>query len=397
MFEVDAAAFFIVMVVATLAAGLSAAIGPRLVIPVVVLEVLFGIALGPEVTGIIESDEFLEFFSELGLAMLFFFAGYEIEPDRIKGEPTKLAVTGWLLSLAIAMAAAVVLDVIGVGEAALFTGAAMATTAIGTLIPVLSDAGELKSRFGTMMLAAGAAGEFGPILLITLVFSTRTAIGSAAILVFFVLIALAVGLLTMRRAERRWHVYASTIEASGQLAIRMTIVLLLGLVALAAELGLDLLLGGFAAGVLVRAIVRGKEIAVFESKLVALGYGLLIPFFFIHTGLVYDASALFSDPKQLLQVPLFAALFLLVRGAPAMLLYRRVLDRGERMALGVFSATELPLVVAITTIAIERGEMGSGSAAALVGAAIVSTAVYPVVGLMLRKRTHALALENQGS
>ena len=179
--------------------------------------------------------------------MLFFFAGYEIDFDRIKGRPLLLGVIGWALSLALAYSIGGLLAAAGIVISLLYTGSAMATTAIGTLIPILSDAGELRTRFGTKLLAAGAMGEFGPILLITLVFSTRGTISNAAILLAFVAVAVATAFVAMSEVRRGWGLIERTLETSGQLAIRVAVVLIFALVALASELGLDLLLGGFVA------------------------------------------------------------------------------------------------------------------------------------------------------
>ena len=128
----------------------------------------------------------------------------------------------------------------------------MATTAIGTLIPILRDNGELKTRFGTYLLAAGGAGEFGPILLVTLVLSTDNPLHESAILLGFVALALALALVSVRYAWRGWPALERTFESSSQLAVRVTVVLVFGLVLLAGELGLDILLGGFVAGMIVR-------------------------------------------------------------------------------------------------------------------------------------------------
>ena len=159
--------------------------------------------------------------------------------------------------------------------------------------------------------------------------------------------------------------------------------------ALANSLGLDLLLGGFVAGVIARIALKGREVRVFESKLTAVGYGFFIPFFFVVSGINFDLNALGNEPWRVLELPMFLVLFLIVRGVPALVLYRNVLDRAERIPLAVFSATELPLVVAITTIAVDEGHMRSGTAAALVGAGILSTAILPIVGLQLRARSQA--------
>ena len=385
MIGVDAASFLVIVAVAALAGLIVTVLGPRVAIPVVVVELVLGILIGPQVAGIAKLDPATEFFGNLGLGMLFFFAGYEINFDRIKGRPLKLAGGGWLISLVLAYAFAGLLAATGVVVSGLYTGSAMATTAIGTLIPILRDAGELRTRFGTHLLAAGAAAEFGPILLVTLVLSTGHPLHEALILAFFVALAVVTGIFAVRTAWRGWALVERTFESSSQLGVRLTVVLVFALVALASELGLDLLLGGFVAGMITRLALRGRELNIFESKLTAVGYGFLIPFFFVTSGMAFNVDELFTDPVALLKLPLFVVLFLVVRGVPALLLYRRVFGLRDRVALGVFSATELPLVVAITTLAQESGEMHPSTAAALVGAAIISTLVFPLLGLRLRR------------
>ena len=256
--------------------------------------------------------------------MLFFFAGYEIDFERIRGSPLRLAALGWGLSLVLAYGLGGLLELSGLVLSLLFTGSALATTAIGTLIPILSDAGELRTRFGTYLLAAGAMGEFGPILLVTLVFSTKGAAENAVILLAFVVVAVVAAVVAVRGVGRGWELLERTLETSGQLAIRVAVVTVFALGALAASLGLDLLLGGFVAGVIARIALKGREVHVFESKLTAVGYGFFIPFFFVVSGIEFDLDALTDTPLRLLELALFLGLFLVVRGGPALLLYRGV-------------------------------------------------------------------------
>ena len=384
MVSVDSESFLVVVTMAALAALLAGLLAGRLPLPVVVVEIVLGIVVGPDLLDLAQPDAFISFFSNLGLGMLFFFAGYEIDFERIRGSPLRLAVLGWLLSLVLAYSLGGLLELSGLVLSLVFTGSAMATTAIGTLIPILGDAGEMRTRFGTYLLAAGAAGEFGPILLVTLVFSTKGALTNALILGAFVLLAVVAALLAVRGVGRGWGLLERTLETSGQLMIRIAVVVIFALGALAATLGLDLLLGGFVAGVIVSIALKGREVRLFESKLTAVGYGFFIPFFFVVSGIEFNLNAFVDDPVNLLKLPLFLGLFLIVRGVPAMLLYRNELERRDRVALAVFSATQLPMVVAITTLAVQEGHMRSATAAALVGAAILSTTIFPILGLRLR-------------
>jgi Kef-type K+ transport system membrane component KefB len=382
---VDETSALVIVMAAAVAALIVLLVSPRLTIPVVVLELVLGIVIGPQGFDIARVDPTTSLLGNLGLGMLFFFAGYEIDFERIKGRPLELGITGWALSLALAYGIGGVLAAAGVIISYLYAGSAMATTAIGTLIPILSDAGEMRTRFGTYLLGAGAIGEFGPILLVTLILSTGHPLHEAVILILFIVLAVITGILAVRSAWMGWPLVERTFETSSQLAVRLAVVLVFALVALAAQLGLDLLLGGFVAGMITRIALRGREVAVFDSKLNAVGYGLLIPFFFITSGMAFDLDALTSSTTAALKVPLFVGLFLVVRGVPALLLYRSELGLRDRLALAIYSATELPLVVAITTLAIEAGHMEQSTAAGLVGAAILSTLIFPLVGARIRR------------
>ncbi|HEX4752088.1 MAG TPA: cation:proton antiporter, partial [Solirubrobacterales bacterium] len=375
-------------VVAAVAAVTVAVVPKRLAPPVVVLELMLGIVVGPHVLGLAHSDSFIEFFSNLGLGMLFFFAGYEIDFNRIKGVPVKLGAWGWLLSVALAYGIGGALAAAGIVVSFLYTGSAMATTAIGTLIPILRDNGELKTRFGTYLLAAGGAGEFGPILLVTLVLSTENPLHESVILLAFIGLALILAVGSMRWGWRGWPMLERTFETSSQLAVRLTVVLVFGLVFLASKLGLDLLIGGFVAGMIVRLALQGHELQVFESKLTAVGFGFFVPFFFVVSGIQFDLAAL-GSLGAIAKLAMFFTLFLVVRGAPALLLYRDALAARDRAALAFYCATELPLVVAITTLATGTGHMRASTAAGLVGAAMLSTLVFPFVGLALRRHQEA--------
>ncbi|HEV3055588.1 MAG TPA: cation:proton antiporter [Solirubrobacteraceae bacterium] len=373
--------FLAIVGAAAIAGGIAAVVKfGDVVIPVVVLELVAGVVIGPNVLGL-HVTPFISFFSSIGLGMLFFFAGYEIDLRRISGAPMRLALLGWAVSLAIAYTVGGVLAAAGVVLSLLYTGSALATTAIGTLIPILSDNGLLEGSLGTYLLAAGAVGEFGPVVLVTLVLSAQDTLHNALILLAFMAVVVAVGVLTLRSSRITLPLLERTLESSSQLAIRWVLVLVFALALLAYQLGLELLLGGFAAGVIVRRLLADHELPAFDSKLSAIAFGVFVPFFFVVSGMKLDVSALFDSAGGVAKLVLFLALFLVVRGVPALLLYRSVLDGRKRAALAFFSSTQLPLVVAITSLATADGHMRPSTAAALVGAAAISTLVFPILGL----------------
>ena len=303
------------------------------------------------------------------------------------GSPVGRSVSGllgWGVSLLLAYAAVGVLHWAGIAVSVLYTGSALATTAIGTLIPVLSDTGELSTPFGTYLLAAGACAEFGPILLLTLVLSTQSSLHNALILLAFVAAAAVAGAGTIASRGRTVRWLERTLEASSQLAVRWVLVLTFGLALLAYRLGLDLLLGGFATGVIVREMLRTRELPGFESKLSAIAFGVFVPFFFVVSGMSLDITA-FASATGILRTILFLLLMLLVRGTPALILYRRDLNTRSRGALALLSSTQLPLVLAITALATAGGRMSPSIAADLVGAALLSTLIFPLLGLRMRR------------
>ncbi len=368
---------------AVLAPLFSAFLGRFVRIPLVVFEILLGILIGPQVTGWVEPTEFTTRLGQLGLAMLFFLAGNEIDFQRIKGRPLNRSIYGWLISLTAGVAAGLLLA--PSPAAGIFIGVALASTALGTLMPILRDAGELRTPFGAAVIAVGAVGEFGPLIAISLFLSGRQAGLSAVVLVIFVgVAALAIFIASRGPYPYLQSLITATMRTSGQFAIRLVILLMLSLVALSIALDLDMLLGAFAAGVVTKLLLSGATPAdaeAVDSKLEAVGFGFLVPFFFINTGITFDLDALLSSTSALLLLPVFVLLLLLVRGVPGLLTAPRGSAAADKRALVLFCATGLPIIVAVTDIGVQAGDLASGTAAALVGAGMLSVLLFPLLGL----------------
>lgn len=360
---------------------------PRIRLPLVVLEIGLGILIGPQALGWAAVGPTIHVLSNFGLAFLFLLAGLEIDFPAIRGRPIVWTSVGWMVSFGLCLLVGLSLQAMGMAKSALIIGAALTTTALGTILPILRDAKELHTRFGAYAVAAGALGEFGPIILIALALSTGEGEhgGSPWLLGAFALITL-VGVVCAMwfRPPRTIAVIQAKMHTSAQLPVRISILLLAGLVCLARDIGVDAILGALAAGVLISLASPGEHGQELRHKLEGIGFGVFVPIFFITTGLRYDLVALCSSGEALLQVPMFLILFLVVRGLPALLI-RRDLDWRSRAALGLFSATQLPLVVAIAEIGVRAGEMSSATAAALVGAGMLSVLIFPLSALALRK------------
>lgn len=360
---------------------------PRLRLPIVVVEICLGILVGPQVLGWAAAGPTIGVLSNIGLAFLFFLAGFEIDFPAIRGRPLAFAAVGWFVSLVVCLTVGFALQASRLVDSGLIVGAALSTTALGTLMPILRDARELPTRFGAFAVATGAMGEFGPILLIAIALSGGEGEQGSLwlMLVFTAIIVLAVFIALEYRPPRLILVLQKKMHTSAQLPVRLAILVLASLVILARNFGLDAILGALAAGLIVALASPGEHGKTLAHKMEGIGYGFFVPIFFVTTGLRYDVVGLLSSTKALLSLPLFLVLFLVVRGLPS-LLERRDLDTRSRIALGFLSSTQLPLVVAIMRIGVESGRVSQETAASLVGAGMVSVLLFPIIALSLRGR-----------
>ncbi|MFD8143430.1 cation:proton antiporter [Streptomyces sp. NPDC059708] len=383
----------LIMAAAVLAPLLAYGVARFLPVPLVIFEILLGVLIGPYALGWANTGEVIDTLSQLGLAMLIFLAGYEIRFDRVKGDTLTRSVAAWLVSLALGLAVGTLLAHGGGFGKGVYVGTALTSTALGAILPMLRDAGDLGSRFGTVTMAVGSVGEFGPVIAMALLLSGRAPARSAALLAAFgVLTAAAV--FWALRPKPPWFakVVAKTLHSSAQFAVRLVALILVAMLGLAQALGLDILLGAFAAGLLTRLVLNGAAPESGEdvlAKVEAMGFGFLVPLFYVVTGVQFDLGALLSGGRPLLLLPVFLLLFLLVRGLPIRLLAPRDLGGRDRSALVLFGSTALPLVVAITTLGVQDGQVEPGEAAALVGAGMVSVLVFPLLALRLRGRAGA--------
>ena len=368
-------------------------------IPGVVVEIILGIIIGPHVLGWASLSEVINVLAEMGLVFLIFLAGFEVDLQQVKGKPVKLATYGWLCSLVLGTAVAFVLHELHVTIGIRFVAIALTTTAIGTLLPILGDAGVLPTRFGAYILAGGAMGEVGPIVAISLALTSDNPGRTSLIIAgFVVMVVLAAYLATRPAPPKALHLISSTLHSSGQLGVRLSVLLCVLLVWIANRFDLDVLLGAFAAGMVARIFLVSQQSTVnditehdvdhrheIQTRLESLGFGFFIPLFFVISGVKFNLGAL-GNPGTLLKIPMFVALFLVVRGAPALLLYRKELPVASVRAFALLQSAALPLVVVITGIGVETGQMRSDNAAALVGAGLLSVVLFPIVGLALHAK-----------
>jgi Kef-type K+ transport system membrane component KefB len=362
-------------------------LAPRFRLPAVVLEIVAGIVVGPSVLGWVHVDPTIAVISTLGLAFLLFLAGLEIDFSRLRGTVLRLTALGYALSFAIALVVAVGLKAAGLTDAPLLIAITLAATSLGVLIPVLKDADESGSTLGQLVIAAGSIADFGAIILLSIFFTGEGGTGATLLLIGSLLGLAVVVLLAVRGADRSMRIRADLLhlqDTTAQIRVRGAMVLLVGFAATAQSLGLEAILGAFAAGAILT-LLDADEVMThpqFRRKLEAIGFGFFIPVFFVTTGVRYDLDALLASASTVVMVPVFLAALLAVRGLPA-LLYRRLLGPRQAVIAGLLQSTSLPFIVAATAIGLDLGVIDAATSAALIAAGLLSVVIFPATGLAL--------------
>ena len=377
----------LIVVAVAFAAPFLLGLAPGLRIPAVVLEIVAGIAVGPSGFGWVEVDPTIEVMATIGLAFLLFLGGLEVDFARLRGRVLRLTLQGYAVSLVLALAVTFALGATGQVQTPLLVAIALGSTSLGVLIPVLKDTGKIESGLGQLVIAAGSIADFAAIILLSLFFAGEGGPGATLVLIG-ALIGLALTVfLVVRGAQRSIRIRSDLIrlqDTTAQIRVRGAMVLLIGFGAAAQQLGLEVILGTFAAGAILSLADPDRSMTHpdFRRKLEAIGFGVFIPIFFVTSGVRFDLGALTESGSTLAMVPLFLAALIVVRGLPA-LLYRRLLSGRETVVAGLLQATSLPFLVAATAIGRELGLIGAGEAAALVGAGLLSVLIFPAVGLAL--------------
>ena len=381
------------VVVLAVAAGISLLRGlvPGLPLPGPLLELLCGIVLGPAVFNIVTVDPLLAAVAVLGMAFLLFLAGFEVDVRALATREDGPARVGLALSLLMAMVAAGVLWAVGwQPRAAALLGCALIATSVGLVGPLLKDAGLLTTAFGRLTLASAALGEVAAIVLISVGFSVSHGPADALAVLGFVVVlaggsAWAVGSLSRRR--RIAEAVHAQAEGGGQARIRFTMLAVTALALLASQVGLEAVLGAFLAGGLARLLDPDPEAShpAYPVKLDAIGFGFLVPVFFVTSGIRLNLRDVLGNPSALALVPLVLAMLLLVRAVPAVALRRR-LDARQQVAAGLLLATSLPFLLVAAEIGQSAGVLTPDQGGALGLSGVLSVILLPTAGLHLALR-----------
>ena len=373
------------------ASPLLLALVPRLRLPAVVLEILVGIAIGPNGLGWVSIDEPIRVLSFLGLAFLLFLSGLEIDFTLLVGRRLQVSVLGFAMSVAIGYVLALGLRAAGLVESPLLVALCLSATAIGIVLPVLKDAGLIETDFGQLMMAAASIADFGTILLLSFLFSRESASPVTQLVLLGGFAALTLLAVFALKTVGRWGVLTAALlrlqDSSSQIRVRGAFLIMVALAALATRQGLEVILGAFVAGALVSILDRDYKSThpKFHDKLEGIGFGVFIPVFFVASGIQFDTGALFANSGTMLRVPIFLLALAAARGLPA-LLYRRMMGPRRMIVAALLQATSLPFIVAVTAIGVELNELTRPNASALIAAGLLSVVFFPAMALALERR-----------
>ncbi|MGB3185813.1 MAG: cation:proton antiporter [Ornithinimicrobium sp.] len=367
----------------------------RGVVPEVVLLLAFGVLIGPSLFDIASAEGGVALISELGLGMLFLLAGYEIEPELLVSKTGRSAMVTWLLCATLGLAFALIALPTTELTAAIAIAIALSSTALGTLLPIVKDRGLIGTALGRAVLVHGASGELLPVVAMALLLSTRNVAASVALLLLYAVAAVLVATAqrhTLRRLPGLDLILRERSHGTGQVVLRGVMLLLIGLMALAAVFSLDVVLGAFAAGMILRFLDKEFDFDnQLEGKLEALAYGFLVPVFFVVSGMGIALDAVSNAPEQLLYVVILIAL---VRGVPVWLVERftdtgsGLHTRSDRAQLALFAATGLPIVVAVTQVAVTTDLMSDANASLLVAGGATTVLIFPLITHLIQRGSH---------
>ena len=357
--------------------------------PIVAIELLLGVMIGPSFANLLSSDETITFLKELGLVFLFFQAGFEIKHYQIGRPELRLGAVAWLISIICALAFSSLLWASGLIGAPILVAIILPTTAFGSLIPVLKQSGDLESALGRFVLGSAAVGELAPLILASIALAHEKHHFHQALLslMFLGIAAGSIYLVVKYRSETHIAQMAKWLGAGGVLPFRVAMFILLGFVSLADSFGMETVVGAYAAGMAIAMLAGAAGDETLEDRLASIGSGFFVPLFFVVSGVTFNLPLLISSPSSIFQFFIFCLVFICIRLVP-LCLYQRHLSQRDVLAQGLLSSTTLPLVVAITYLGAQSGQMRQETATALVGAAIMTVTAFPTLAFWLRSQTN---------
>lgn len=394
LLQADAAPTFVqLLIVSALAASIPVISGSLKVlsVPVVVGEIVIGILLGGSGLGVIGDNTHITFLAELGFIYLMFLSGLEIDFSLLKrgsrversgalGNPITLGFAVFAGTVALALLASLLLSATGAVEKPLIMALVLSTTSVGVVLPVLKDSGLISKSFGQSVLLSALIADFSTMVLITAVVAAASGgLTPELLLILMLFVAfLAVWRLGAALRTGRWGKALDVPRAvAAEAPVRLALALMIFFVVLSRWVGAEVILGAFLSGAAV-SLLSHRPSHVLNAKLGAIGFGFLVPVFFIHTGANFDLEKVAASTAGLVLVPALVAAAYAVKVLPS-LLYVRVYDLRTALSAGVLLSSRLSLIIAAAAVGVRVGAVSEAVAAAVVLVAVFTCTLSPIL------------------
>jgi len=410
----------IVLAVAVVAPLICSGISRFFRIPIAVMEMLLGLVVGPGVLGLVTNNAIISSLATIGLWFLFYAAGYETDYSAMRGRLLGTATGSWILCLILSVLAGFVVALFLAPTettplvSGIFIGAAITSTGLGTILPMMRDADEIDTRVGRAVIAAGIVGQFAPLIALAILVGLYSP--GIALLTHLLYFALVAGLAWLARhglpgfAARN---QTSSLDTGGQFGIRLQLLMCFAAVAVGQLMGVNVAIGAFCAGIIAQ-VLLGKtpqhERKVIDRKLKAVIGGVFLPIFFINAGLTFDLPGILAQPAAFALIPLFLIMKLILRGvvgSATLSRYTGLSSRAnlagsetkvpagvawrERASTSLLVGTGLAAVILIAQMGFEAGAITSVTAAALMGAGKLTALIFPTIALNLSGKARLLS------
>jgi len=357
----------------------------RIGVPAVVGEIICGIllgALGLSVEG--EGQIIIDFLASFGLIFLMFLVGMEIDFSIIETRGPKSFIIGFFIFLFTIAISAYLTSRLGYFDSryqyqyGIFSALLLSSSAVGLTVPTIKELGMLKTDYGQTILVSAFIADFATVLLIT-VYTLYLKEGLTMEMLMIALVFILFFAVYQLGKLAIWH-YPERLSAwfksdqPSEIGVRASFALLLVFVALSEIANVEAVLGAFLAGVMLSLLFRGGTIL--EQKLYGIGYGFLIPIFFINVGMQFDMGALAKGGIYL--IPALIIVALAVKIVPSFLLIVWYSVR-ESIAAGILLSSRLSLIIAMAAIGLELHLIDKAMESAIILLALITSIMCPTV------------------
>lgn len=357
----------------------------KIKIPYQVGEIFIGIILGKSFFNIIKPDVWILFLSNLGLAYLMFLSGLEINFDDLKLKDNEsiidskifLSVKMFIISLIVSIVLSFSLKFIGINNGTLFFALLFTAAAPALLVPILKAKHILNSDFGQSLLIFGLIGELASLIGITFISSVTTYGLSLKSFTFLIIFGAAFIMYFLAKFLFKINDFSAVTFKNLHLSVRGAFALVLVLVAVAEKVGSEIILGSFLAGIIFSLLV-GKAKEEISHQLDVIGYGFLIPIFFIMVGVNIDLNAIIENPGSIAKIPVFLIIFFLVKFIPCLLLRKKYGIRNS-LASAMILTAQLSLVIVGAQMALNLGYINNSDYSAFIVTTVISCILFPIL------------------